>query len=158
MPQRYKEFLIYANKWRFFYEKYRIVSDDNEQSPPPSGHCGKRTKTTDAGAKGPHAEGGQARTKPPMSEPQTEAGNQIALQKKKEKLRAITRSRKRTKKKKIPLLYGREGDRDVQIVFGRNGRKLFFAGTFAGEALVAKAGESSAYKRSYDEEPELRKS
>ena len=31
------------------------------------------------GAKGPHAEGGQARTKPLMSEPQTEAGNQIAL-------------------------------------------------------------------------------
>ena len=25
-------------------------------------------------------------------------------------------------KKKIPLLYGREGDRNVQIVFGRNGR------------------------------------
>lgn len=24
--------------------------------------------------------------------------------------------------KKIPLLYGREGDRNVQIVFGRNGR------------------------------------
>ena len=87
MPQRYKEFLIYANKRRFFCEKYRIVSDDNEQSPPPSGHCGKRTKTTDARAKGPHAEGGQARTN-----------------------------------EKIPLLYGREGDRDVQIVFGRNGR------------------------------------
>ena len=94
MPQRYKEFLIYANKRRFFYEKYRIVSDDNGQSPPPSGHCGKRTKTTDARtkttdarAKGPHAEGGQARTN-----------------------------------EKIPLLYGREGDRDVQIVLGRNGR------------------------------------
>ncbi len=34
---------------------------------------------TDARANGPHAEGGQRRTKPPMSEPQTEAGNQIAL-------------------------------------------------------------------------------
>ena len=64
----------------------------------PAYNCGKRTKTTDARAKGPHAEGGQRRTKPPMSEPQTRAGNQIALQKKKEKLRAITRSRQRTTK------------------------------------------------------------
>ena len=45
----------------------------------PAYNYGKRTKTTDARAKGLHAEGGQARTKPPMSEPQTEAGNQIAL-------------------------------------------------------------------------------
>ena len=29
---------------------------------------------TDARANGPHAEGGQARTKPPMSEPQTRGG------------------------------------------------------------------------------------
>ena len=28
----YEEILIYANKWGFFCEKYRIVSDDNEQS------------------------------------------------------------------------------------------------------------------------------
>ena len=38
----------------------------------------------------------QARAKPPYARAQTRAGNQIALQKKKEKLRAITRSRQRT--------------------------------------------------------------
>ena len=35
--QRYKEFLIYANKNGFFDEKYRILSDDNRQSPQESG-------------------------------------------------------------------------------------------------------------------------
>ena len=55
---------------------------------------------TDARAKGPHAEGGQARTKPPYARAQTRAGNQIALQKKKEKLRAITRSRQGGTKRK----------------------------------------------------------
>ena len=45
----------------------------------PAFNVGAIDKVTDARANGPHAEGGQARTKPPMSEPQTEAGNQIAL-------------------------------------------------------------------------------
>ena len=81
--QRYEEFLEYASKWGFFCEKYRIVSDDNEQSPPPSGHCGKRTKTTDARAKGPHAEGGQRRTKPPMSEPRQERAIRLPYKRRK---------------------------------------------------------------------------
>ena len=44
------------------------------------------------------------------------------------------------------------------IYFLATRARLFFAGTFAGEALVAQSGEGSAYKRSYDEEPELRHS
>ena len=35
---------------------------------------------------------------------------------------------------------------------------LFFAGSFAGEAFVAEAGESGSKERRYDEEPELRES
>ena len=35
---------------------------------------------------------------------------------------------------------------------------LLFAGSFAGEAFVAEAGESGSKERSYDEEPELRES
>ena len=39
----------------------------------------------------------QARAKPPYARAQTRAGNQIALEQKKEKLRAITRSGKQTR-------------------------------------------------------------
>ena len=35
---------------------------------------------------------------------------------------------------------------------------LFFAVSFAGDALVAESGERCANERSYDEEPELRES
>ena len=41
----------------------------------------------------------------------------------------------------IPLLYGREGDGDVQILFGRNGRCLFYFLAGEGVGLITAEDE-----------------